>query len=191
MEKHAFWKLAEAQKKSGTLYCGGFDIHPQKDLADTWEANMQVYGFRNGGKVNSNSEAFDFYDRCVFMEGLRGVNRTKYAGLLTAIEDYLFHVLEISVKKCDLSVFKPQFGLYIQFGPSGAFLLQRLRSEIRRLAEEVGRILISILDAKPGDISTTQAGYLLGYLGNLLENWGINHSAFDFDVVNPTPWIGK
>ena len=47
------------------------------------------------------------------------------------------------------------------------------------------------MDCKPGDISTTQAGYFLGYLGNLADDWGINHEPLGFDIINPTPWMGR
>ncbi|MFZ2189028.1 MAG: hypothetical protein WAV73_05715 [Candidatus Moraniibacteriota bacterium] len=189
---HAFLDLVDVQKASKTLYCGGFDIHPQKDLAqNTWAANMAIYGFRNGGQIAAGTESYGFYERVVSLEGLIGAERSKYAGLLAAIEDYLFYVLELSVLKCNLGVFKPQFGLYIQFGPAGMFLLQRLRRKIETLSEDVGRRLIAIIDAKPGDVSLTQGGYFLGYLGNLLKSWGINHSPFNFDVTNPSPWMGE
>ena len=120
MLKHAFLELIEVQARSKTLYCGGFDLHPQKDFkTNPWQANMRIYGFRNGGQSKTGSEAFGFYEQAASLEGLRGEERTKFAGLLTAIEDYLFYVLDISIRKCNLGVFKPQFGFYIQFGPSG------------------------------------------------------------------------
>ncbi|MFH1183369.1 MAG: hypothetical protein V1690_03850 [Candidatus Moraniibacteriota bacterium] len=192
MKKHVFLEIMEAQKMSRTLYCGGYDLHPfPGEPENRLKENMKVYGFRNGGEVNTGTEAYEFYEQVVSLEGKMGKTRKLYAGLMAAIEDYLFYNLEISVNKCGLSIFKPQFGFFIQFGPVGMFLLQRLRKEFNRQEQLSGRRIVAILDCKPGDISTTQAGYFRGYMGSLLNDWGIDHSPFRFDIINPTPWMGS
>ncbi|MFA5871932.1 MAG: hypothetical protein WC858_04415 [Parcubacteria group bacterium] len=192
MPDHAFLELIDAQTRGGTLYCGGYDLHPQQDVQrGAWDANMAVYGFQNGGQIAYKTERYDFYNRVVALEGLKGTARERYAGLLAAIEDYLCYVAEISVLKCGLFVFKTQWGFYVQFGPAGAFLLQRLRRKFQELEATTGCRIIVILDCKPGDIATTQAAYFTGFMGSLMEQWGIDHAPFDFDVINPAPWMGR
>jgi len=75
---HNFVQLAEAQLSQETLYCAGLDIHsfggtgnPEADL----EANMQVYGFQDGGEINTQSASFDFFTELVKMS--RRVSRSQ------------------------------------------------------------------------------------------------------------------
>jgi orotidine-5'-phosphate decarboxylase len=185
---HVFEQLIEVQKQTGTLYCGGFDIHP---FAGGWKENMAVYGFRKRGKIDHASPAFGHYERFAALCGVPMRDIARMAGLMTAIEEYLFLVMDILVGRCNVRVFKPQFGLYVQFGPIGLVLLQRLKQHMCKLERSHGITIIDILDCKPGDIDTTQAGYLRGFMGNLQEEWGIDYAPFDFSVINPTPWMGK
>ncbi|MDD4332710.1 MAG: orotidine-5'-phosphate decarboxylase [Patescibacteria group bacterium] len=196
MEGHNFVQLANVQKYGQkTLYCGGLDIHqwgnPEKmPLNLLLQANMGVYGFRNDGKINESAPAFSFYLQVVQLAMVNQRMVERFAGLLAAIEDYVCYVVEIAVKKCNVRVFKPQSAFYEQFGPSGMFLLQRIRAYIRQLEEELDIRIICMLDCKRGDIDTTQAAYFRGFLGNL-RAWGIDHTPFDFDMINVTPFMGK
>jgi|GEM_PF-1369112 len=191
---HAFLDIMEAQKQAGTLYCGGYDLHPfkpEEGLGDKWEANMNIYGFRNGGQIEKTSETFGFYLQAAVMQGLKGKECERLAGLMAAMEDYLFFNLDVSVLRCKLTVFKPQWAFYLQFGPCGLYLLQRLRRRFDQLAKKTGRKIMAVLDCKPGDIATTQEAYFTAFIGDLWRNWGIHHSVFDFPIINPAPWMGE
>lgn len=187
--KHNFVQLAEAQRKQETLYCAGLDPHS----FGSYKRNMEVYGFRDDGEVNGEvrkDRIFYFYLSLCEAAGVNVNESKKVAGLIAAIERYFCEVIRILIKQCNVRVFKPQFGLYIQLGPPGSFLLYRIREYISELEKTYGRIII-ILDCKPGDIATTQAGYFLGYMGNLKDAWGIDYTPYGFDIINPTPWMGE
>lgn len=181
-------ELALAQKRQGTLYCAGLDIHPFQSL----EESMRVYGFQNDGKANHECESFFFYLELGKMAYVPGNELYRFASLLSAIEQYFFFIIDTLYYKCNIKVFKPQFGLYIQFGPVGAFLLQRIKKHIDKLGgmEKIGDT-VSILDCKPGDIFETQTGYMQGYASNLKSRWGIDYAPFDFGIINPSPWMGE
>jgi orotidine-5'-phosphate decarboxylase len=100
-------------------------------------------------------------------------------------------IVEILVEECNVRVFKPQAAFYEQFGPAGCFILMRVRNFIKQLEKKKGIRLICLLDCKRGDISTTQSCYMLGLMGNLFEDWGVNFTPYDFDIINVTPWMGS
>jgi len=195
MKNHNFIQVARAQRVQDTLYCAGLDIHSfggSGNLGADFAANMRVYGFQNGGEIDTKSDTFGFYERLVGMTTRIELDDSqRVAGLLAAIEDYTRYVVQILSEKCGIRVYKPQFGLYIQFGGLGAFLLEHIHNCI--LEQEGGKDQphMVILDCKPGDIATTQAGYFLGYAGNLNMTWGVNYEPFGFDIINPAPWMGE
>ncbi|MET0181702.1 MAG: orotidine-5'-phosphate decarboxylase [Caulobacterales bacterium] len=73
-------------------------------------------------------------------------------------------------------VFKPQLGLLEPFGAEG-YLAAGVISE---MAQTAG--MISILDAKRGDIGTTAEGYARAFLGE--------RPSFDADAVTINPYMG-
>jgi len=103
---------------------------------------------------------------------------------MAAMKLYIKHVID-TAWEAGIRIFKPQFGLYIQFTVEGVRLLQRVKQHLDSLGA------ISILDCKPGDIFTTQTGYMTGYMDNLSRLWGIDYTPFGFDIINPTPWMGE
>ena len=186
MKKHNFVQLAEAQLAQGTLYCAGLDPHP----FGGYENNMRVY--------DSISESDDryirahFYTTLTMLSGIKGsINSNRYADVLVAVETYICEVVKILVEKCNIRVFKPQVAFYEQFGPAGNFLLMRVRNYIKELEKKNNIRVICLLDCKRGDIFTTQAAYFRGLLGNLKEDWGVDFSPYDFDIINVTPWMGS
>ncbi len=179
---HQMVELALAQRKQKTLYCAGLDIHP----FESYNESMKVYGFQDDSQINNQVASYYFYAKLAEMANVPFKELHCFAGLLSAIERYFFFIIDTLYHKCNVKVFKPQFGLYIQFGPAGAFLLQRIKKYIDALGDAV-----IILDCKPGDIFETQTGYMQGYAGNLKTRWGIDYAPFDFDIINPSPWMGR
>lgn len=178
--KHNFVQLAEVQREQKTLYCGGLDPH------SFGEKNKEVYLL--GGVSH---EARQFYSELALMSGLKGKDATRYAAVLAKVERYVCHIVEILVEMCNIRVFKPQAAFYEQFGPAGCFVLMRVRNFIKQLEKKKGIRLICLLDCKRGDISTTQSCYFLGLMGNLLKDWGVDFTPYDFDIINVTPWMGS
>lgn len=194
-KKHNFVELAEVQKKQKTLYCAGLDPHS----FGSPEKNEAIYGGALQ-KIRGTIDVWAFYFNLLKLLGFKskvyddifsGSDMSKFASHLAAVEAYLCVVVKILVEKCNIRVFKPQYGFYEQFGPIGGFLLMRVRNYIKELETEKNIRLICILDCKRGDIATTQAGYFQGLLGNLREEWGIDWAPFDFDIINVTPWMGS
>jgi orotidine-5'-phosphate decarboxylase len=187
MLKHNFVDLAEVQKAQGTLYCAGLDIHP----FGSWRSNLDIYG----SVIQSSSDFEKFFalqnmyqSLAIYMPGL---NKPRdFVELISAIECYLCKIIDILVEKCNIRVFKPQSAFYEQFGPMGMVLLARIRQYIQVLEKQKNIRLICILDCKKGDISTTQAAYFTGLIGNLSSDWGIEYAPYDFDIINVTPWMG-
>ncbi len=73
-------------------------------------------------------------------------------------------------------VFKPQLGLFEQFGHEGV----RIAEEVTSAAQAAG--LVVILDAKRGDIGTTAEGYARAMLGPT--------PGFNADCVTINPYMG-
>lgn len=194
-KKHNFVELAEVQRAQKTLYCAGLDPHS----FGSPEKNKEIYKDAMY-KIKPTVDTYVFYVNLMKLSGFQcepnyaifsGTDASKFASMLMAVEAYLCVVIKILVEKCNIRVFKPQYGLYEQFGPIGGFLLMRVRNYIKELEKEKGIRLICILDCKRGDIATTQAGYFLGLMGNLLEDWGIDWAPYDFDIINVTPYMGS
>lgn len=180
-KKHNFVQLAEVQREQKTLYCGGLDPH------SFGQKNWHIYKTN----MHESAETFGFYRILSGLSGLQGANSDRYSLILTSIEYYVCNVIRILVEKCNIHVFKPQAAFYEQFGPAGCFILMRVRNFIKQLEKEKGIRLICLLDCKRGDISTTQSCYFLGLMGNLIEDWGIDFTPYDFDIINVTPWMGS
>lgn len=178
--KHNFVQLAEVQRQQKTLYCGGLDPH------SFGEKNLDIYLC-----VRTNGETWRFYKTLAEMSGLPNDEANKYATVLMAVEQYVCHIIELLVEECNIRIFKPQAAFYEQFGAPGCFVLMRVRNFIKQLERQKGIRLICLLDCKRGDISTTQSCYFLGLMGNLLKDWGVNFSPYDFDIINVTPWMGS
>ena len=186
-KKHNFVELAEAQKVQKTLYCAGLDPHSMGSL----EKNKAVYG-----SIDCRPDSVDTYFELARQANVCGIglqtnDRSGFAIVMAQVESYLFDVIDILVEKCNIRVFKPQYGFYEQFGFIGSFMLMRVRNYIKHLERKKDIRLICILDCKRGDIDTTQAAYFQGLIGNLRNDWGIDYAPYDLDIINVTPYMGK
>ena len=118
--KHAMIRLAETQRKTRTLYCGGLDPHcfgdngliikpeaSQERLLANYEANMKIYAWQTGGEPSVTSELYRNYMQLADFGGMTIDMAKKFAGLMTAIEEYIIQVIDV-LADCDVKVYKPQ-----------------------------------------------------------------------------------
>jgi orotidine-5'-phosphate decarboxylase len=93
-------------------------------------------------------------------------------GIAAAYEAFCLRVLEIVAPL--VGVVKPQSAFFEACGPTGMTALQR----VLRRAKELG--LVTILDAKRGDIASTAAAYA-----------DAAFQAFDADALTVNPYLGR
>jgi orotidine-5'-phosphate decarboxylase len=94
------------------------------------------------------------------------------AGVAAAYEAFCLRVLEIVAPVA--GVVKPQSAFFEACGPAGMVTLQR----VLRRAKDLG--LVTILDAKRGDIASTAAAYA-----------DAAFTAFDADALTVNPYLGR
>lgn len=191
-KKHNFVLLAETQRWQQTSYNAGLDIHGFK----SYQENMDIYGSAIPSISSSEFDIFlDAFSKYRMIVNFCQINdestRIKLAKLLSALEMYLKKLIDIYIVKARIFTFKPQASFYEQLGPGGMVLLSEIRRYIKEIAKKNNVPSVCMLDCKRGDIFTTQAAYFNAYLGNLSEDWGIDYSPYDFDIINVTPWMGR
>ncbi|HLW67533.1 MAG TPA: orotidine-5'-phosphate decarboxylase [Gemmataceae bacterium] len=104
---------------------------------------------------------------------LPGSIRQRHAGnIAIAYEEFCFRVLDIVAPL--VPVVKPQSAFFEAAGPAGMTALQR----VLRKAKQLG--LVTILDAKRGDIASTAAAYAEAAF-----------SEFDADALTINPYLGR
>ena len=103
---------------------------------------------------------------------IQGNHPKTSAGTAAAYEEFCLQVLEIVAPI--VGVVKPQSAFFEACGPPGMVALQN----VLRRAKELG--LITILDAKRGDIASTAAAYAVAAF-----------EAFDADALTVNPYLGR
>ncbi|HEV3143880.1 MAG TPA: orotidine-5'-phosphate decarboxylase [Gemmataceae bacterium] len=99
--------------------------------------------------------------------------RKRHAGnVATAYEEFCFGVLDILAPL--VAVIKPQSAFFEAAGPAGMMALQQIILKAKRLG------LLTILDAKRGDIASTASAYAEAAF-----------SIFDADAVTINPYLGR
>lgn len=181
-------RLWAAQKAQGTGLCVGLDPHRQNGVYELFS--------------DREATARDFVS-CLY--GLwkpllpRGDGRDMTAGVTTV--NYVVGLLNYMTAVVDaawsagIRVFKPQASFYEALAPFGEFVLARICSHISELARRHQQPYFVILDAKRGDIESTQGPYNSVYLTSLGHEsaelvpglCGI----FGFDTMTINPWMGE
>ena len=110
---------------------------------------------------------------------------------LTGLTIYFLNLIDVAWE-CGVRVFKPQMSFYEQLGPMGQFVLMMICNRIDQLARKSGQPVFCTLDAKRGDIESTQAPYYKAYLGHGGDELvpGMS-SPFRFSAMTITTWMGK
>jgi orotidine 5'-phosphate decarboxylase subfamily 2 len=109
----------------------------------------------------------------------------------TGLINYFFDVIDESWRS-GIRLYKPNSAFYELFADFGSIVLQLLVRRIRALAASYKEEAFIILDAKRGDIDSTQLQYYTAYL--LAEEIfpGMNlGDVFGFDTMTVTTWMGR
>ena len=111
----------------------------------------------------------------------------KYFG--KTISAITYAILQFNKKVLDLSkdkvaVVKPQFSLYLKYGPEGVIVFYQTIEYAKKLG------LLVIVDAKSNDIDTSMEGYASGFLGKI-ECFGQKIEGFNGDFLTVNPYLGS
>lgn len=104
------------------------------------------------------------------------------AGAAAAYEEFCFRVLDIVAPI--VPAVKPQSAFFEGCGPAGMATLQQVLQKAKRLG------LITILDAKRGDIASTATAYAdAAFAGTRLAD--CDHPVWDADALTVNPYLGR
>ncbi len=95
-----------------------------------------------------------------------------------------FNKAIVDISKDLIAVVKPQFSLYLKYGPEGIITYYKTIE----YAKQSG--LLVIVDAKSNDIDSSMEGYTSGFLGEV-DCFGKNQSTFDADFLTINPYLGS
>lgn len=184
METNAGLDLLNAQKAQETNLCIGADVHYGKGL------DVDLYGpFARPDHLAAFQKLVPLLGS---LELFRGNERSDQLPLLLAgILGYYLTVIETAWES-GIRVYKPQSAFYERFLPFGPMILHVLVERIHQLGRESGEPYFVELDAKRGDIDTTQGPYYDAYLtrsGNEIAP-GLP-GQFDFNTMTITTWMGE
>ncbi|TSA45343.1 orotidine-5'-phosphate decarboxylase [bacterium] len=186
-------QLLHAQKIQGTNLCVGLD--PHYEVNGTY--NEAFYSQFSSGSWTPFDELTDAVGDFLFSEApsfgevtiARQEHRT--IGFLVGVTEYFKRAI-LAAWKSGIRVFKPQSSFYEVYGPFGPLVLMTLVHYIRSLADEAGHPSFILLDAKRGDIDSTQTRYYQAYLAGRDEEIipGMP-GPFGFDSMTVTTWMGE
>lgn len=104
------------------------------------------------------------------------------SGASYAILKFNKTVLELLAGK--VAVVKPQFSLYLKYGPEGVYAFYQTIS----YAKQLGFLVIA--DAKSNDIDSSMEGYVQGFLGEA-EVSDKKQKVFNADFLTVNPYLGS
>ncbi len=184
MNENAGIRLIRCQKHQGTNFCLGLDPHYEGEsgalsgdyyrMYQSGQAFVQIRKVLSIMVETGRSSPVDIDEASSFLAGVVG-----HCDLLinTAWGE-------------GIRVFKPQasfYELFQQFGP----IIIRLVCRIIQLRASNDDPAFIILDAKRGDIATTQLPYYQAYLSsNEDEVFPGMKGQFNFDAMTVTTWMG-
>lgn len=197
----AGWRLLEAQHAAGTQFCLGIDPHVEMG----GDLNEEFFSFWASAENSPNPDRLDrmwglyslifeavstaegMFDTDVLEERRLQPNSIRF---MVGVTEYLLQAIEVAWDCC-VRVFKPQIAFFEQFGEFGPIMLQIVRNHIRHLSQESDEQAFVILDAKRGDISSTQAAYMRTYLARRDEVVipGMP-GRYDFDAITVNTYMG-
>ena len=93
-------------------------------------------------------------------------------------------VVEVAAETIGVAALKPQVALYERFGSAGFAVLEETL-QLARQAE-----ILTIADAKRGDIGSTSEAYAVGHLGKVAVG-SKSYYPFDEDFVTVNPYLGS
>ncbi len=177
-------KLWNVQRKQKTGLCIGLDPHFEAEGVLNKEfytqyvsgrrALLETY-FQTLAKVGESIHSPVGADAPYFLAGLTA---------------YFLDIIEVAWD-AGIRVYKPQIAFYERFAPFGTTVLEILCRDLHVRSEKSGEDIFLILDAKRGDIESTQYPYYASYLSRSNEEVfpGVA-GRFGFDTMTVTTWMG-
>ncbi len=177
--KNAGQRLWEVQKAQRTGLCVGLDLH--YDPSGAWDTTL-YRSFAKDRKAQDLRSCFHDLSKAMNRFGIPWNDST--AEFLTGLTFYVLTVVDAAYEE-GVMVFKPQAAFYERFKEAGPIVLGIVLKHLRELGVEV----FVILDAKRGDIDTTQLPYYLAYLSE--EEIMPFVRGYGFDTMTVTTWMGE
>lgn len=109
---------------------------------------------------------------------------------LAGIACYFLELIEAAWAE-GIRVYKPQSSFFEALAPAGEYLLSLVAMAVHEAAEKSGEPYFLILDAKRGDIMTTQERYYTYLTGLEDEIYPGMTGCYDFDTMTVTTWMGE
>lgn len=181
-------RLWHVQKIQGTGLCIGLDPHYDAGGALNGQFYMQFSKQRNS-EVQKLRSVFVGLEQALSTIQGRTIKGADSVAFYTGLTWYFMRVIDAAWAE-DIRVFKSQVAFYEGLGPAGQVILILLDRHIRRKGSEYDQF--RILDAKRGDIDSTQKPYYAAYLTRLNQELvpGIC-GQFEFDTMTVTTWMGS
>lgn len=181
-------RLGLTQKHQKTGLCIGLDPHYDQNSAFNAEFYMQFTDHRP--ELEKLFENLFMSANPYLCIPLVEISQRLTAKFLAGIASYFLDLITISWD-AGIRVFKPQVAFYERL-PWGMLIMETLNAHIRFLAKKYGEPAFVILDAKRGDIDSTQVPYYEAYLSDTPDPSipGIG-GRFGFDTMTVTTWMGE
>ena len=179
-------RLWETQLAQGTGLCLGLDPHGP----DAEHERLYAQYALDGGQERFQHLVLEARQQgFVVSDDPSQVKRT-YT-YLAGVTGYLTAVIEAAWAN-GIRVFKPNIAFFERFAPFGDFVLARICRRIDGLAAGQKSRSFVILDAKRGDISSTQEPYYAAYLTDGIDAVlpGLP-GQYGFDAMTVTTWMGE
>ncbi len=184
--KNAGEHLWDAQKKQGTGLCFGLDPHYEPNGL----LNAEFYAQFAYGEDAAHLRRF-FQDILTALDPvICAYSPTETVMFLTGLTRYYERLIDVAWK-CGIRVYKPQTAFYERLAPVGQVILSMLCRRIDGF-RRTGEPCFKLLDAKRGDIDSTQDPYFAAYLSGRNETVipGIT-GQMRFDSMTVTTWMGN
>jgi len=184
-------RLLAAQKKQRTNLCVGADVHFNgKDFGPSlytpFAREEHLQDFRQIINALASTSLFRTTPNWT-----TSGEPIELAQLMAGITGYFLTAIE-AAWEAGIRVFKPQSAFYERFMPYGPMVLHILLDRIHELGRQSGEPYFVILDAKRGDIASTQSPYFATYLTRGDESIAPGLlGQFDFDTMTITTWMGE
>ena len=177
-------RLWDVQKAQGTGLCIGLDPHYDSSVG----LDEQFYAKFADPGLTGYFFAILTEMKC---QQIRIKDEAWAAIFFSGVTNYFIRVVD-AAWACGLRSFKPQSAFYERFNPLGSVILSLITNHVEYQRSPTSGKAFTILDAKRGDIMSTQEPYYATYLSGLDKEVvpGIN-GQFDFDTMTVTTWMGE
>jgi orotidine 5'-phosphate decarboxylase subfamily 2 len=183
---HRLWQVQRAQ---GTGLCVGLDPHLDPEVGLDTNFYRQFVKWDDAGLGNVVfRQVLHLMGSCRLFR--RAPESNAGAEVLAGVLGYFLAVVDAAWAS-GIRVYKPQIAFFEGFGTLGMYILEALCVRLEVLAAKDKVLCYIILDAKRGDIDSTQAPYYRAYLTP--PEYDLFFGAkgqFGFDAMTVTTWMG-